>query len=72
MLTNDFPKPIIKSISILKDKFISLFKTNTPKQNVYGRGQKLSKDRIIRDICKIFEIDEEKEEVKKNKNIMKD
>ena len=43
MLTNDFPKPIIKSVSILKDKFISLFKTNTPKQNVYERGQKLSK-----------------------------
>ena len=43
MLTNDFPKPIIKSVSILKDKFISLFKTNTPKQNVYGRGQKLRK-----------------------------
>ena len=43
MLTNDFRKPIIKSVSILKDKFISLFKTNTPKQNVYWRGQKLSK-----------------------------
>ena len=43
MLTNDFSKPVIKSISILKDNFISLFKTNTPKQNVYGRGQKLSK-----------------------------
>ena len=26
-----------------KDKVISLFKTNTPKQTVYGRGKKLSK-----------------------------
>ena len=26
-----------------KDKIVSLFNTNTPKQTVYGRGKKLSK-----------------------------
>ena len=31
---------MIKSVSVLKDKFISLYKTNTPKQTVYGRGKK--------------------------------
>ena len=67
-------KPLIKSVSVLKDKVMSLYKTNTPKQTVYGRGKKLSKprkqnikkpfisetnkerikDRIIKDIWKIF------------------
>ena len=28
-----------------KDKGVSLFKTNTPKQTLYRRGQKLSKPR---------------------------
>ena len=42
-LINYIPKPIRKSVSVLKDKFVSIFKTNTPKQTVYGRGQKLSK-----------------------------
>ena len=36
-LINYIPEPITKSIS--------LFKTNTPKQTAYGRGQKLSKSR---------------------------
>ena len=62
---------MIKSVSVLKDKFISLYKTNTPKQTVYGRGKKQSKprkqnikkpeenkerikDRIIKDICKLY------------------
>ena len=67
-------KPLIKSVSVLKDKVMSLYKTNTPKQTVYGRGKKLSKprkqnikkpfisetnkerikDRIIKDIWKLF------------------
>ena len=37
------PKPIRKSVNVLKDKFISLFNINTPKQTVYGEGQKLKK-----------------------------
>ena len=84
-LINNIPKPIRKSVSVLKNKFISLFKTNTPKQTVYGKGQKISKsrkqsikkpfiseknkekikDRIIRDVWKLFEREEEKEERKK-------
>ena len=89
------PKPVRKSVSVLKDKFISLFKTNTPEQNVYGRGQKLSKprkqnikrpfiseenkeqikERIIRDIWKLFETKGEKKERKKteyNERLIKD
>ena len=84
-LINNIPKPIRKSVSVLKNKFISLFKTNTPKQTVYGKGQKISKprkrsikkpfiseknkekikDRITRDVWKLFEREEEKEERKK-------
>ena len=86
-LINNIPKPIRKSVSVLKDKFISLFKTNTPKQTVYGKGQKISKprkqnikkpfisekneekikDRIIRDVWKLFER-EKKKKREKNKN----
>ena len=35
------PEPIRKSIGGLKGKIISLFKTEMPKQTVYGRGKKL-------------------------------
>ena len=42
-LINDIAKPIRKRVSGFKDKIVSLFKTNTPKQTVYGRGKKLSK-----------------------------
>ena len=34
------PVPIRKNLGGFKDKFISLFKTNTPKQTVYGRRKK--------------------------------
>ena len=37
------PEPIRKSVGSFKDKTVSLFKTNTPKQTMYGRGKKLSK-----------------------------
>ena len=39
------PRPIRTSVTVLKDKFISIFKTNTPKLTVYGKGQKLNKPR---------------------------
>ena len=39
-LINYIPEPIRKS-----DKIVSLFKTNTPEQTVYGRGKKVSKPR---------------------------
>ena len=98
-LFNCIPKPARKSASVLKDIFISIFKTNTPKQTVYGRGQKLNKprkqivkkpftseenkqkikDKIIKDIWKLFEREEEKQERKEsekkkkhNKRIIKD
>ena len=72
-----------KSVGV-KDKIMSLFKTNTPKQSAYGRGdepskprkqniknpfiseedEEIIKGRIIRDIWKLFETGEEKEERK--------
>ena len=42
-LINYIPEPIRLSVAGFKDKIISLVKTNTPKQTVYGRGKKLSK-----------------------------
>ena len=42
-LINYVPEPIRKSVGGFKDKIVSLFKTNTPKQTVYGTGKKLSK-----------------------------
>ena len=42
-LINYIPEPIRKGVGGFKDKIVSLFETNTPKQNVYGRGKKLSK-----------------------------
>ena len=40
---NYIPKCIRKSAGGFKDKVINLFKKNTPKQTVHGRGKKLSK-----------------------------
>ena len=37
------PEPIRKSVCSFKNKVVSLFKINTPKQTLYGRGKKLSK-----------------------------
>ena len=94
-LINYIPEPIRKSVGSFKDKFVRLFKTNTSKQTVYGRGQKLRKprkpnikkaftseknkekvkDRIIRDILKLFETEEEEKKEKnqkKRKNTMKE
>ena len=42
---NYIPEPIRKSVDGFKDKIVSFFKTNTPKQTAYGRGHKLSKSR---------------------------
>ena len=42
-LINYISELIRKSVDGFKDKAISLFKTNTPKQTVYGRGKKLNK-----------------------------
>ena len=69
-LINNIPKPIRKSVSVLKNKFISLFKTNTPKQSIKKpfiseKNKEKIKDRITRDVWKLFEREEEKEERKK-------
>ena len=37
------PEPIRKIAGGFKDKVVSLFNTNTPKQTVYGGGKKMSK-----------------------------
>ena len=38
-LINYIAKPIRKSVSILKDRFINLFQVKTPKQTVYVRTE---------------------------------
>ena len=62
-LINYIPKPIRKSVSVLKDKFIILFNTNTPKQTVNGKGQTLSKPRK-ESIKKPFIAEGNKEKIK--------
>ena len=93
-LINYIPGPIRKSAGGFKDKTVSFFNTNTPKQTVYGRVKKQSKpktqnkisnirnsfilkrrknikDRIIRGIRTLFELEEEKDyyKLKKVSNI---
>ena len=36
-------EPLRKSVGGFKNKIVNLFKTNTPKQTLYGRGKKLGK-----------------------------
>ena len=62
-LINHIPKSIRKSLGVFKDKIVNLFKTNTPKQTVYGRGKKLSKPRK-HNIKKPFISEESKEKIK--------
>ena len=40
-LINSIPEPVTKIVGGFKNKIVSLFNTNTPKQIVYGRGKKL-------------------------------
>ena len=42
-LINYILEPIRKSVSGFKDKIVSFFRTNTLKQDVYGRRKSLSK-----------------------------
>ena len=41
------PDPMKNSVGGLKDKTVSLFKTNTTKQTVYRRGKILSKPKNL-------------------------
>ena len=62
-LINYIPKPIRKSVGSFKDKIVSLFKTNTPKQILCGRGKKLSKPKK-QNIKKPFISEQNKEKIK--------
>ena len=64
---NYIPESIRKIAGGFKDKVVSLFKTNTPKQTLYGRGKKLSKpktqkqpeENIIKSIRNLFQLKKE-------------
>ena len=87
-LINYIHEPIRKSAGCSRDKIVSLFRTNTPKQTVYERGKILSKPirnpfilkkkkkyikDDIRDIWTLFETEEEKKVQKKfKKKLMRD
>ena len=66
------PEPIGKSESDFKDQVVSIFKTNIPKQTMYGRGKKLSKpktqkqsvENIIKSIKYLFILKKENKEIK--------
>ena len=74
-IINYIPEPTRKSVSVLKDKTMSLYKTDTPKQtvswrekklskprkqSVYGEEQKQSMSRIYQNIKKLFISEENK------------
>ena len=62
-LINYILKPIRKSVGGFKDKIVGLFRTNTPKQTVYGRGKKLSKPKR-QNIKKLFILEEKQKIIK--------
>ena len=61
---NYIPEHIRKSVGGFKDKVISLFKTNTPKQTVYRRGKKLGKPEIQSKIRYPFILKKKKKKLK--------
>ena len=63
-LIDYIPESKRKSVSGFKDKGISLFKTNTPKQTVYGWGKKLSKPKTESKIRILFISRKKKEKLK--------
>ena len=65
-MINYIPEPIRKSVSGFKDKIISLFKTNTPKQTVYGRKKtkQTSEENKINNIRNLFILKKENKEKK--------
>ena len=54
----------IKSAAGFKEKVTSLFKTNTPKQTVYGKGKKLSKLKTLNKIRNPLTLKKEKKKLK--------
>ena len=66
-LINYIPEPIRKNVGGLKDKVISYFRTNTPKQRVYGKEKKLSKPKAqnkIKNIRNLFKLKKKKKKLK--------
>ena len=63
-LVNYIPEPIRKSAAGFKNKVTSLFKTNIPKQTVYGRGKKLSKPKAENKNRNLFILKRIKKEIK--------
>ena len=63
-LINYIPEPIRKGVGGFKDKVISIFKTNTPKQTVYEKGKKLSKSKRQNKIRSPFIFKKKKKEIK--------
>ena len=61
------PQPIRKRVGGFKYKIVSLFKTNAPKQTVYGRGQKISNPKTQNIILK-----KKKKEIKDRTEIFGD
>ena len=68
-LINYIAEAITKSVEGFKDKIASLFKTNTPKETLYGRGKKLSRPRK-QNIKKRFISEENKKKI--NSRIIRD
>ena len=65
-LINYIPESVRKSVGGFKGKIESLFKTNTPKQTMYGRGKKLTKPKT-KEIRNPFILKEKKKKKKKLK-----
>ena len=62
-LINYIPEHLRKSLGGFKDKIVSLFKTDTLKQTVYGKEKKLSKSKT-QNIRNLFILKKKKKEFK--------
>ena len=62
-LINYIPEPIRKSAGAFKDKIVSLCKTNTPKQTVYGR-EKIPRKPKTQNITNRFILKKKKKNLK--------
>ena len=66
-LINYIPELIRKGVGRFKDEIVSIFKINTPKETVYGRGKKRSKPKTqykTNNIRNLFIIKKKKKKLK--------